>query len=249
MGRKRETRAEAHTSTFSFTQIPARLKTAFRQSSSRMTHVLSLTIEGVMKSIETMIGCSKRLNVNQVVAHAIAYVGLTLLITCTVFVPRAIASSPEAVANECIPKLAPEERQYEQPLGRGIRIMSRGSKDVSQFYLASNSNLPDDCGRRDERTIFDKIEIPDISGEWVSGSFDCSSAVDSSIRRGVEVIGQFQSQHDPRLAGAKSPSFVVVRNGRPEPPNRAVAKQAWTVDLKNKRFRRVERVVCYSFDD
>jgi hypothetical protein len=96
-------------------------------------------------------------------------------------------------AAECLQRLSPADRQFEQSLGQGVRLISRGSKSGDRFYLASDKNLRDLCGRKGKRTAFDKVEIPSFRQLWVGVSFDCSSSTDASVRKGVAVVGAFRN--------------------------------------------------------
>jgi hypothetical protein len=157
-------------------------------------------------------------------------VGVSTVLTFSLLFPvEGVAAVPRHGSStmECLPRLNSNDRQYEAALDPSVRLVSRGSKAMSRFYLASNHNLADKCGRRSEMTIFDSLKISSQAESWVGASRDCSSKKDSAVRRGVTVVGQFHNSN------------------RAED---AVAERAWVADLTGKHFRQTEDVICHSFD-
>ena len=126
----------------------------------------------------------------------------------------------------CLAKLAPDDRQWEQPVDADLRLISRGTPSQGRFYLTSNRDRPDNCGSHGQRTVYAYLEVPTTKNEWVGVSFDCSSA-DRRVHRGDPLIGV----------------FVMRRSTSP-----VKARRAWTVKPNRRGFAPVDRATCRSFD-
>lgn len=134
--------------------------------------------------------------------------------------PAKAAVGAPAPEGGCLAKLSHDQRQFEQDLGRDLRLIFRGRNGVDVFYLTSGRDAVDHCGARGSRTIFATIRLDPNSGRSMA-SFDC---------------------HDPRHRLKKGDAIVASFDADGK------AARGWLANRSAKTFSPVDNVSC-RFDD